>query len=490
MKKNYKICLNYSIDELNETIQKDKENYNRYIIYQNRFEVCEKIREKNYNICNIDTVKLNIKDSNIIEILKKIKEEQVNITNEYNITKEINTTDEYNNTEEIKNNINELNEFLNNLCEETFTNKFNFINETEILLNCDKNSYYLNYFNLTYFDNFEKEISNKLSNNSLENKEAIISFYVGGQLIDNFLSLNDYIKLENYTDFSIMPFKFNLENFQYMAEYINYKKEKKYKDFLIEAPYNAFNLSFTEFMENSISGDIEDKLLIYILGKIDINVNCIEEKVQNEKGYYSLLLNKTKELGITSVNAFISLYDYLSDRVNKTLRYQIEDYISDNIIFFFRENKYIFRDIFFNYYLKNSNSKFGIENIFKLKTFLEELKFNLEFNKTLENISKSLWAKLIDKINNNLNNKLNTKVEELSDFLKTQQNEIKKDLENIKIVELYENMLLLAEMIYNYTIIVNEQNNRFKFLVSDLPLGKFGFFSQNYLEPPLDEIKQ
>ena len=51
-------------------------------------------------------------------------------------------------------------------------------------------------------------------------------------------------------------------------------------------------------------------------------------------------------------------------------------------------------------------------------------------------------------------------------------------------------MLLLAEMIENYTIIVNEQNNRFKFLVSDLPLEKFSFFIQKYLEPPLDEIKQ
>ena len=334
--KNYKLCLNYSIDELNETLKKDEEHYTRYIIYQNRLEICEKIREKNYNIIDIDIVKLNINDSNIIKLLEKIKEEKENKTNEYN------------NTEEIKNNISKLNEYLNNLCEETFRNKYNFINETKILLDCEDNSYYLNYFNLTYFDNFDIEILNILENITAENKEAIFSYYVGGQFIENFLFLNDYIKLENYTDFSIEQFKYNLGNFQDMSEYINYKMGKKYNDFLKEKLYEAFNLSFTEFMEKSISGEIEDNLLIYVLGKIDLNVNSIEEKVKNEKGYYSLLLNKTKELGITSKNTFIYLYDYLSDRVNKTLHYQIEDYISDNIIFFFRENKYIFKDIFLN----------------------------------------------------------------------------------------------------------------------------------------------
>ena len=134
---------------------------------------------------------------------------------------------------------------------------------------------------------------------------------------------------------------------------------------------------------------------------------------------------------------------------------------------------------------------FGTENIFSLETFLEEFILDRDFNKTLENISKELWSKLlIDKLNYNLENKLNSIIGDFSDLLKTQQKEIKKELEKIKIVQLYESMLLLAEMIDNYTNLVNEQNNRFKFLVSDLPLKKFGYFSQSYLEPPLDEIKR
>ena len=71
-------------------------------------------------------------------------------------------------------------------------------------------------------------------------------------------------------------------------------------------------------------------------------IHCFE----TPKGKYFYDVNTN---AIVRVSA--DLYDYLSDRVNKTLHYQIEDYISDNIIFFFRENKYIFKDIFLNYYL-------------------------------------------------------------------------------------------------------------------------------------------
>ena len=100
-------------------------------------------------------------------------------------------------------------------------------------------------------------------------------------------------------------------------------------------------------MKNVISADIQDNLDIYVFRKIDLNIDLIKGKILNEiEYYYSLLLNKTKELGITSKNALVTLYDYICHRVNKTLRYQIEDYISDNIVFFYRENMYLFKDLF------------------------------------------------------------------------------------------------------------------------------------------------
>jgi hypothetical protein len=48
-------------------------------------------------------------------------------------------------------------------------------------------------------------------------------------------------------------------------------------------------------MKNAISGYLEDNLIIYIIGKIDINMEYIKEKMKEEKGYYSLLLNNTNE---------------------------------------------------------------------------------------------------------------------------------------------------------------------------------------------------
>ena len=485
---NYTICLNYSKGQINETIKRDEENYNKYIIYITRKEMCEKRNKKELNIYDIDIIKLNLNESNIIEIIDKIKEKQ-KLKNETNLLNY-----NFNNTndtiEEIKNETFELNEYLNNICEEVFNNKFIFVNETEIHLDCENKSYYSNYLNLTYFTNFDIELLNNLTKISSKNQELIPGFYFGGEFIENYLFSNDYIILENYTDFSIKPFKFNLENFQDISEYINYRMDKIYYEFMTKELYEAFNLSFSEFMKNAISANLEGNILIYINDKIDINVKYIIQKLINEKGYYFLLLNKTKEIGITSKNAFISLYDYIYDRINKTLNYQIEDYIRDNIIFFYKENKYIFKDIFFDYYLHNKNTMFGIENIFKLESILGELKFDKTFNKTLENISKELWLKLVNNLNYIIENNINIKMEELSDLLQAQQNEIKEELEKLNIVELYESMLLLSEMINNYTDLVNEQNNRFKFLVSNTPLEKFGSFSQNYLEPPLDEIKQ
>ena len=279
----------------------------------------------------------------------------------------INSTDFSNNAEkEMQDNIKELNDYLNDLCVKTINNKYNFINETKLLLDCDNNYYYKNYLNLTYYDNFDIEILNKLSNISSEINKAISYFHLGGKFLENYLFSNDYIELQNYSDFSINIFKYNLENFQDMSEYINYKIDKKYFGFLKESLYEAFSEAFTEFMKNAISGYLEDNLIIYIIGKIDINMEYIKEKVKEEKGYYSLLLNNTNELGVTSINSFISLYDYIYDKINKTIHYQIEDYISDNINFFYRENKYIFKDIFINYYFQNSRKMFGTENIFFL----------------------------------------------------------------------------------------------------------------------------
>ena len=62
---NYTLCLNYSFNELNETLKKDKENFNKYIIYNNRLEMCQKIDKNKFNINYLDKIKLNITNRNI-----------------------------------------------------------------------------------------------------------------------------------------------------------------------------------------------------------------------------------------------------------------------------------------------------------------------------------------------------------------------------------------------------------------------------------------
>ena len=177
---NYTLCLNYSFNELNETLKKDKENFNKYIIYNNRLEMCQKIDKNKFNINYLDKIKLNITNSSIIEILDKIKEDTEEQNSDY---------------------LTIINEYVNNLCKETLNNKVNFKNETEIHLDCVANNYYENYLNLTYFDTFNQEIKNNLSELSIKIKEEINSFNLGGKFIENYLLSSDYIKLEEYEIF-------------------------------------------------------------------------------------------------------------------------------------------------------------------------------------------------------------------------------------------------------------------------------------------------
>ena len=474
---------------MNKTLIKDEENYARYVLYLNKLETCTKFKINDFSLSEVDIIKLNITNSSIIKILEKISDEDY-----INYINYINKSTGYNSTginEEIIQEMNILNDYLSNLCEEAFNQEIKFINETAIILDCVNNLYYTNYLNMTFFNNFNEEISHNLSEISDKYKDIINSFYVGTEFIEDYIISSNYIKLENYENFPTKYLITNIENFNDMSEYIQYDCEIKYNNYMKQTLIEIFNNSFTEFMKNAISGDIEDNFLFYVFSKIEINIKYIIEKVQNETDYYTLLLNKTKELGITSKKALISLYDYIGDRVNKSLQYQIEDYIGDNIIFFYRENKFLFRDYFINYYLKNSNKMFNVDNIFNLRSILHEFIVSRDFNKSLDNISKDLWnIWLIDNLNNKIQKILDSTISNLTAILKQQQNIIIRELENVETAELYESMLLLAEMIDNYTALVNEQNNRFKFIVSNSPMEKFSNFSSNYLEPPLSEIKE
>ena len=147
--------------------------------------------------------------------------------------------------------------------------------------------------------------------------------------------------------------------------------------------------------------------------------------------------------------------------------------------------------MFINYYLKNATKKFSTDNIFNLNSLFEELILDSKFNKILEDISKSIWEELwIKKLNNLIQYDLNSTLGNLSELLIKGQDKIINKLNHTETSEIYEDMLPLSYKIDNYAVLVDEQNNRFKFIVSNLSLKMFNIFSKDYLEPPLNQIKK
>ena len=173
----------------NDYLIKYENNYtlcHKYIVYQNRLEMCLSLKNNKFNITKDDLEKLNITDSKIIEIIDNIDEKDY-----FNFLE---------NSKDIKNetlqNLTELDKLLNKLCEETYHNKMEFKNESQFLLDCENNNYYENYLNLTYFDTFDEEIKNNMSEISIKCNKIIDSFYIGTNFIENYLIKSGYINLK------------------------------------------------------------------------------------------------------------------------------------------------------------------------------------------------------------------------------------------------------------------------------------------------------
>ena len=107
----------------------------------------KKLKNNKINIKNLDLIKLNITNTSIKEKIETISaEDYTKYINFLNHKTDINDIMSNYSDNEISKDLIELDEFLNNLCEETYNNQINYINETKILLDCDKNNYYKNYY--------------------------------------------------------------------------------------------------------------------------------------------------------------------------------------------------------------------------------------------------------------------------------------------------------------------------------------------------------
>ena len=100
-----------------------------------------------------------------------------------------------------------------------------------------------------------------------------------------------------------------------------------------------------------------------------------------------------------------------------------------------------------------------------------------------------IYNKIIISIKDSINKLLNSKIIELYNIIDNLKLEIKDKLDNITTKTLPDDMTIINEIIVNFTKIVNNQNNRFSFKVSEKSFNIIYDFVHYNLEPPLILIK-
>ena len=347
------------------------------------------------------------------------------------------------------------------------------------------NCYINNFFNYTafYFNNFSNIYKEDLSNNINEIIQEIKDNYIDDNYLYEFLE-----KINELDEYKEINFN-ELENFlQDIEDMILYSKNSYYDD-LINHISNSliyyFNSSYSNLFNNFIINELTDNITIIINNKFQTKIDYILNKIENEFNYYLLILNNTDEIGESSKNKLINLYENINKKINETLFSLVQDKIYFYLDLFYKENKNNFINNFINYYLNESNH-YNI-NYFN---FIKEIFADKEFNKAIEKISKDLIYNLIlSKLKILINDSIFNKVNILSNKVDILKIKIQNNLNYIKTQEITKNMIIINNLILNYTDIVNNQNNNFLFKISGDPFDLLFEFINNTLKPPLLLIK-
>ena len=435
-KKNYTFCLNYST-----LLNKSNDNENKEI-FNNISEIINIIYE-NCSNNNSDTIIFSF-DIKVNFILEK------------------------------KNNCTDILKDFNYI---------SYYNETIDFLNCYKNNFY-NY-SIIYFNKFFDIYYNDLYYILNKIIHEIRIHYIDEYFLSNYLEEN--FQIEVYQEMESEKISYYLQDIEDNINYLNVLKKDNIYNFIFNLLISNFNSSYYNLLNNFIVNELVDNLTILINKKIELQLDYILKKIKDEYNYYLLILNKTDAIGISSKIAFINLYKKFNDALNETLSYFIEDiYFYLDIIY--KENKKNFRNSFINYYINNKN-KYDID-INELSNFINELIIDKKFNKTLDSILNELiYNLLFDKIKNNLKNSVILKKDILFTEIKEMQIGIEKILNNKETKYLPNNMLVINNLLTNFTEIVNKQNNRFILKISNKTFNLLYDFINYDLEPPLILIK-
>ena len=396
-KKNYSSCLGYSMDLLNETIEEDKINYNKYVNYTNLMEYIE-------NNCTENKTK---KIDNCL----------------YNIS--------------------EIEEIV-------------YFNKTDYLLFCHKNSYF-NY-SIKIFENFEENDKNYLNNITneilliIEKNKLDMDFL--NTFLENEFNLNSY----NLSESDLLG---DFEGYEDMIFFINYTYNSNYKDYLGELLKNNFKKSYINYINNFIVEFLNDNISIFINTKLDLYTKYLIEKISNEFNYYILLFNKTQELGIESINAFFKLYKTTIYKQIKFYYDTIEEDVLFYIDIFYRKNKYIFKENYINYYAKELNEFnieiYGLKEY--INEIISDNNFNKSLNNISNELMKEyVITKLNKTFINSYNNKIeqiNLIIEEYDQKIKEILSTIDQSDDNLnifKIIMNYQELLSNQNNKFNFKI--------------------------------------
>ena len=453
--------------------------------YQNNCSKCKEYKEKNLNdIVKEDLLENNFNEEMIKNILdecnfgmnnflfKNIKKEK-NIDNN-EITDKDNTDIEQSDIiEENIYNCSEINE--KNI-------KYKHLNQYLI---CEENNYYN--LSIIIFEDFTNENKKELDKCITNINKEIKNNYLDEKILYEYLINNIHIEDE---EIPVDNFDIYLENIYEITTYINSYKDNDYKIFLNNILINSFNLSYNDLVNKYIINEMIDNITIIINNKLEIYLDYINEKIFNEYLYYIFILNKTNEIGYSTKSSLINVFTNFKAKINESIYNIIENDVEFYINIFYRENKNIFAKKFINFFAENESEKKYNINIYKIKDYIDELIYDKNFNKTLDNISYTLIKKITEEIKSKINLVMNSKISEINSSLNKYSENIKNILSKMEIININEEMLPIFNKIQEFDSIVKKQNGRFNFEVNKEPFNLMEKFIEEELKPPLILIKE
>ena len=364
-----------------------------------------------------------------------------------------------------------------------------YFNITKYWIYCNDN----NFFNYSHIIVEDIDSANKLEINNITNDiiETINNNKLNGNFLNNYFYHTFFLNITKNNNLSLEDldnFYSNFEDFQDICELLSKSIDKKYKNDLKEIFIKNFNSSYSNFIGEYLTNEIDSQIYINIIEKINMKIDYFKKKIIEENNYYLFLLNKTKNLDIPTKEALLSLYPTLLFKLNNTIHQILNKFFKEDICSYLMEHRKIFFENYFNFLINNQGNNNSME-IVKLNDYFDDIISDKNFNRTLENISVSLITNMINLIKNKYTMLLDKKLDNLSDLLFYLRNQLQKSLTNINILNYSDYLISFANINKNYINLINQQNNDFIFNVSDKPFIFLDNFTFMYLRSPLSEIK-